>query len=89
MPRGKRETAFWVVAEGRQGGTKKNPDPPLEVLEFSSVPKFRKWVAKSKVRVHSDMSLAGKIFGQLLDGRACIIIKGKRVLLESSTQPRI
>lgn len=75
MPRGVRETAYYVIHDN------------TDVLTFPAAPKFRAWVKHSKVRPHDDPKLAAKGYGQMPSGAMVLILKAKPIVLKATVQP--
>ena len=77
MPKGIRQTAFYVITT----------HPAFFWRSFPDTPQFRKWVKSSKVKAHEDKKKAKEGFATLPDGAEVLILKAKPVPLATSTEP--
>jgi hypothetical protein len=75
MPRGKRETAFYVIHA--------NDD----VVVLNDTPRFRAWVQHSGVRPHEEKKLAARGYARMPSDSLVLILKGKPVELKAAVEP--
>ena len=72
MPRGKRETKFFVIEEGRVRGRP-------TVSTFNSTPEFKEWLAESEISLTKAKVQGDVMWCESAKGKWVLIFKGYNV----------
>lgn len=71
MPRGVRETRFYVIEESKKGKP--------TVRSFATTPEFKEWLAESGISLSKGKKKSEAMWCEAPDGRWVLIFKGHNV----------